>query len=154
MFALTYKLYLSIFLELDLFDMIQTGDQYHHTFSFSQKDVERFAEVTGDNNPLHLDAAYAEKTIFKQPIMHGFLGSSIFSKVFGTLFPGQGTIYLKQSMEFLRPMLANIEYEAVFTVITVNREKHTAEVETVIREKDTEKVTTRGAATIMHREKL
>src|ERR1039458_7001087 len=84
--------------------MIEKGQVYKYAFSFTQKDVENFAKVTGDNNPIHLDNAYAAQTVFKKPIMHGFLGASIFSKVFGTLFPGEGTIYMKQSMAFVKPM--------------------------------------------------
>ena len=72
------------------------GLSYEHEFSFSQDSVKRFAEVTGDNNPIHLDSVYAATTPFKKPIMHGFLSGSIFSKVFGTIYPGEGTIYLKQ----------------------------------------------------------
>ena len=77
--------------------MIKTGDTYSHEFQFSQEEVNQFAQVTGDKNPVHTDAAYAATTMFKKPIMHGMLSASLFSKVFGTLFPGEGTIYLKQS---------------------------------------------------------
>src|SRR6478752_7093968 len=94
---------------------VENGAVYTHGFSFSQEEVNRFAEVTGDCNPIHLDESYAASTAFKRPIMHGFLGGSIFSKVFGTLFPGEGTIYLKQSMSFVKPMYTDTAYEAVFT---------------------------------------
>jgi acyl dehydratase len=77
--------------------MIQKGETYSHEFKFTQNEVNQFAEVTGDKNPVHTDAEYAAKTMFKRPIMHGMLSASLFSKVFGTLFPGEGTIYLKQS---------------------------------------------------------
>jgi acyl dehydratase len=134
--------------------MIQIKDTYSYTFKFSQVDVQRFAEVTGDRNPLHLDAEYASKTIFKQPIMHGFLGGSVFSKVFGMLFPGEGTIYLKQSMEFLRPMLVDTDYEATFEVKEIDREKHRAIISTSIKDKNTQKETLRGEAQVMHPQKL
>ena len=74
--------------------MVKLDSQFEHLFSFTQKDVEAFAKVTGDNNPVHLDESYAAKTMFKRPIMHGMLGATVFSKVFGTMFPGEGTIYL------------------------------------------------------------
>ena len=96
--------------------MIQLNETYKHDFSFSQEDIIKFAEVTGDKNPVHLDANYAATTMFKVPIMHGMLGASLFSKVFGTLFPGEGTIYLKQSLSFMKPMFVDTAYEAVFTV--------------------------------------
>lgn len=130
--------------------MIEVNDIYQHDFSFSQDEVAQFAEVTGDKNPIHLDATYASKTMFKQRIMHGFLGSSIFSKVFGTLFPGEGTIYMSQSMKFMAPMFVDTEYEAVFTVTEVNKEKHRAKVSTEIKDKASGKVTITGEASVMN----
>lgn len=134
--------------------MIEAGTTYNHTFRFTQKEVELFAQVTGDKNPVHLDADYAAKTMFKRPIMHGFLGGSVFSKVFGTLFPGQGTIYLKQSMAFMRPMFVDTDYEVKMTVKEVNKEKHRATVETVIADKATGDVVINGEATVMNVEKI
>lgn len=127
---------------------------HKHAFRFSQADVEAFARVTGDNNPLHLDADFAAQTPFKRPIIHGMLGASIFTKVLGTEFPGYGSIYLSQTTEFLRPMFVDTDYEATFTVQTINPEKHVAEILGEIRDKQTGKVTTRGIATLMHREKI
>ncbi|GAB4145650.1 MAG: MaoC family dehydratase [Bacteroidia bacterium] len=133
---------------------IEAGTVYKHAFRFTQKDVEDFARVTGDNNPVHLDAEYASKTMFKRPIMHGFLGGSIFSKIFGTLFPGEGTIYLKQSMTFMRPMYVETDYEARMTVKEVNKEKHRAVVETVIVDAKTEEAVISGEATVMNVNKI
>src|ERR1700741_2404433 len=106
------------------------NEVFTHEFQFSQEEVNRFAEVTGDRNPVHLDPAYAATTIFKRPIMHGMLGASLFSKVFGTLFPGEGTIYLKQSLTFMKPMFVDTPYEAVFTVKELIKEKNRAIIET------------------------
>ncbi len=134
--------------------MIDQGTTYNHTFRFTQQEVELFAQVTGDKNPVHLDASYAAKTMFKVPIMHGFLGGSVFSKVFGTLFPGEGTIYLKQSMAFMRPMFVETDYEVRMNVKEVNKEKHRAIVETVIVDKTTGDVVINGEATVMNVEKI
>ena len=87
--------------------MIKTGDKYRHEVTYTQEGVIAFAEITGDKNPIHLDPEFAAKTPFGRPIVHGFLSASVFSKVFGMLFPGQGTIYT-----------------AEFEVIDVNTEKH------------------------------
>jgi acyl dehydratase len=95
---------------------MEQGQTYIHEFSFSQQEINQFAALTGDNNPLHLDAEYAARTAFRKPIMHGFLGGSIFSKVLGTIFPGEGSIYLKQTMEFVNPMFVDVPYQAIFTV--------------------------------------
>lgn len=105
---------------------------FEYEFSFTQDDVDRFAEVTGDYNPIHLDKNYAEKTLFKQRIIHGFLAGSVFSKVFGTMFLGEGTIYLKQEMKFVSPMYTDKKYKAVFKIIEINKEKGKAIVETTI----------------------
>ena len=130
--------------------MIEQGQVYTHSFSFTQQDVEKFAAVTGDNNPIHLDNAYAAQTVFKRPIMHGFLGGSIFSKVFGTLFPGEGTIYLKQSMAFVKPMYVGTNYDAVFTVREIIKEKNRAIIDTIISEASTGDATIKGEATVMN----
>ncbi len=134
--------------------MMKTGDVYLHEFSFSQEEVNRFAEVTGDRNPVHLDETYAAKTMFKRPILHGMLGASLFSKVFGTLFPGEGTIYLKQSLNFLKPMYAGTVYVAEFTVKEVIAGKNRAIIETLIREKASTFVCTSGEALVMNTEKI
>ncbi|WP_247233581.1 MaoC family dehydratase [Telluribacter sp. SYSU D00476] len=127
---------------------------FSHAFRFTQTDVEEFARVTGDNNPLHLDAEFAATTAFKRPIIHGMLGASVFTKVLGTQFPGYGSVYLKQTLEFMRPMFVETDYEAVFTIIGINPDKHTAEISTEIFDAVTRKLTTKGVATLMHREKF
>ncbi|MDY0200227.1 MAG: MaoC family dehydratase [Bacteroidales bacterium] len=104
--------------------MIKQGDTYTHSVKFTQADVVKFAEVTGDFNPIHLDQEYASKTMFKKPIVHGFLSGAVFSMVFGTLFPGEGTIYLSQEMKFFAPVFVEVQYEARFEVTEVNTEKH------------------------------
>jgi acyl dehydratase len=134
--------------------MIENGNVYTHEFRFSQEEVNRFAEVTGDKNPVHTDADYAARTMFKRPIMHGMLGASLFSKVFGTLFPGEGTIYLKQSLSFLKPMYVETDYEAVFTVKEVIKDKNRAIIETLIKDKASQLVCTSGEAVVMNIEKI
>ena len=93
------------------------GEQFEHSFRFTQADVVKFADVTGDYNPVHLDEAYAATTPFKKPILHGFLSGSVFSKVFATIFPGPGSIYMSQTMVFKRPMYVDQDYVATFTIV-------------------------------------
>ena len=133
--------------------MINIGDTFEHAFSFTQEDVISFAKVTGDNNPVHLDEVYAASTIFKRPIIHGMLGATVFSKVFGTMFPGEGTIYLNQNLQFLRPMLVNTNYTAHFEVLEIDREKHRAKINTSVLNEDGKKVVD-GSAILMHTEKF
>ncbi len=133
---------------------MQINDTHSHAFRFSQADVDAFARVTGDNNPLHLDAEFAAQTPFKRPIIHGMLGASIFTKVLGTEFPGYGSVYLGQTLEFLRPMFVDTDYEVTFTVQAIDAEKHIANILGEIRDGQTKKITTKGVATLMHREKI
>lgn len=132
---------------------MEINDVYTHEFQFSQEDVNQFAKVTGDNNPVHTNPEYAAKTMFKRPIMHGMLSASLFSKVFGTLFPGEGTIYLKQSLNFLKPMYVDTAYDAIFTVKEVIKDKNRAVIETVIRNKEGLTCTS-GEAVILNVDKI
>jgi len=118
-------------------------------FSFSQTDVENYAKLSGDNNPIHLDEKYASNTVFKKRIMHGFLGASIFSRIFGTLYPGEGTIYLKQDLNFMAPMFAEETYTAIVEVDKINHLKARAIVKTYILDKS-QKVVIKGEALIQN----
>lgn len=133
---------------------MEQGQIYTETFSFTQDEVKQFAQISGDHNPLHLDNEYAAKTVFGKPIIHGVLGASIFSKILGMKFPGEGTVYLKQEMSFKRPMYVGVEYQAVLTVKEINKERHQAVIETKIIEKESGKTNLIGEAGIMNKEKI
>ncbi|NOU47427.1 MAG: MaoC family dehydratase [Bacteroidales bacterium] len=107
---------------------IEVGEKYFHQISFSQNDVIKFAELTNDTNPIHLDEEYASKSIFKKTIVPGFLSGAVFSKVFGTLFPGIGTIYLYQEMKFKKPVFVNENYLAEFEVLEIDKIKNRATI--------------------------
>lgn len=109
---------------------INVGDTFQRTFWYTQEEVEMFAEVTGDHNPIHLDEEYAKESIFGRRVLHGMLSASIFSRIFGTIWPGEGTIYLSQSLEFMAPMYTGITYIASCTVMSVERDK--AEIRTEV----------------------
>ena len=135
-------------------ELMKEGDGFRHIFNYSQETVEKFAKITGDDNPLHLDADYAAGTVFKRPIIHGMLGAGVFSKVLGTIFPGRGTIYMQQEIKFLRPIYAGTDYEAVFKILSVNRKRHSAVIETKIVNVQTGKRCTDGQAEVMNVERL
>lgn len=128
---------------------IITGDRFEYDFSFNQEDVIKFSDASGDFNPIHLDNEYAKNTIFKRTIIHGFLGGSVFSKVFGTLFPGNGTIYLKQDLSFYKPMFTLKKYIATFEVVSVDVLKNRAVVKTIILD-DKSEIVIKGEALIKH----
>jgi len=102
---------------------IEVGEKFEFKHTFKQEDVNTFAKITGDDNPIHIDPEFAARSIFKKPIVHGFLSGAIFSKVFGTIFPGNGTIYLYQNMKFLKPVFVDQEYIASFIVKEINFDK-------------------------------
>lgn len=134
-------------------EKIKLGETFVENIRFTQERVNQFAECTGDNNPIHLDKEYAEKTPFKKPIVHGFFAGSVFSKVFGTQWPGEGTIYMFQEMAFLAPIFVEEDYIAKFEVIEVNEEKHRGLIKTTLETKDG-KITIRGQAKLMHIERF
>jgi 3-hydroxybutyryl-CoA dehydratase len=89
----------------------------------SVADIEAFAAVSGDHNPVHLDDAYAQTTPFKGRIAHGMLGASFISTVLASKLPGPGTVYLGQTLTFKRPVRPGDTLSARVTVTEVRREK-------------------------------
>lgn len=129
-------------LELDV------GDFEEYTKVLTEKDVVLFSEVSGDNNPVHLDEAYASTTRFKHRIVHGHLVASLFSALLGTKLPGQGSIYLGQTIKYLKPVYLNDEIRAVVTVVECDKEKNRVKLETNAYNQNNEMVIT-GMAEIM-----
>jgi len=94
----------SEFLENHPFAEIRVGDSASLVRKVTNRDIQLFAAVSGDVNPAHVDALYAKSSHFHEIIAHGMLGASLISTVLGTRFPGPGTIYLGQSLKFLKPV--------------------------------------------------
>lgn len=115
---------------------INIGHTFNFPFSFSQEQVSTFAALTGDTNPLHSNETFAKSTIYGRTILPGFLGGSIFSKVFGTIYPGTGTIYLKQDMKFLKPLYPNEPYVSVYEILSFDPIKKRIVVKTSIVDKE------------------
>ena len=86
------------------FEDLEVGMEASYVRSVSDEDIVLFAQLTGDNNPLHLDADYAAGTMFKERIAHGMLTASYLSTIFGTRLPGPGCIYVSQSLSFRGPV--------------------------------------------------
>ncbi|MFY9512987.1 MAG: SDR family NAD(P)-dependent oxidoreductase, partial [Rubrivivax sp.] len=86
------------------FDSVNEGDTRSLTKAIGEADIRRFVELTGDDNPLHVDAAYAAQTPFKEIVVHGMLGASFISTVIGTQLPGPGALWVSQTMEFHLPV--------------------------------------------------
>ena len=93
----------------------------------TDRDIEQFAEISTDHNPVHLDDEYARDTIFEGRIAHGMLTAGLVSAVIGEQLPGHGTIYMSQSLKFLAPVrpgdLVHAEVKVVDMVIDKRRVK-------------------------------
>lgn len=133
--------------------MLTQGDRYEKKFSFSQEQVNDFAELSGDKNPLHIDPQYAAESSFGKTIVHGVLTISIFSQIIGMEFPGAGTIYLGQELEFKRPVYVGEEYTAVLEVIETIEGKHIAAIKTHIVD-GRNKITLQGIARVKNRDQI
>ncbi|MBT3314591.1 MAG: MaoC family dehydratase [Anaerolineae bacterium] len=116
--------------------MIKVGDSASITKSFSDEDVRKFAEISGDKNPVHLDDEYAAQTQFKKRLVHGMLATSLISAILGTELPGEGSIYLGQSISFRAPVFIGDTVTATVTVIKVREDKPIITLETVCKNQD------------------
>lgn len=83
---------------------LSVGQSANHTHLVTAGDIDAFAALTGDDNPVHLDEAYAATTRFGGRIAHGMLGAGYISAVLGAKLPGPGAIYLSQTLRFRRPV--------------------------------------------------
>jgi 3-hydroxybutyryl-CoA dehydratase len=96
----------------------------------TDRDIELFAEVSTDRNPVHLDDAYALDTIFEGRIAHGMLTAGLISAVIGEQLPGHGTVYLSQSLKFIAPVRPGDMVRAVVTVSDIDYGKRRVTLET------------------------
>lgn len=99
---------------------IKVGDCVEKIFSVSDGKVKVFAEISTDDNPLHLDDEYANKTLFKRRIAHGMLIGSFISAVIAKDLPGPGSIYLEQSLKFTRPVFIGSWVKVIVTVTEIS----------------------------------
>ena len=97
----------------------------------TEADIVAFAAVTGDTNPVHLDADYAATTSFGERIAHGMLSAGHISAVMGTVLPGPGAVYLSQTLAFKRPMKIGAEVTAKVTITAIDQAKGRVTLATV-----------------------
>jgi len=99
---------------------IAPGMSASMTHVVTDEDVRKFADVSGDHNPVHLDEDYAQKSRFGRRIAHGLFGASFFSALFGTRLPGRGCVYAAQNLKFRRPVYIGDTVTATVTVLSVD----------------------------------
>jgi phosphotransacetylase/acyl dehydratase len=147
------------YLETDMienrtFDQLAIGDTAQIVRTFTQDDIELFANVSGDVNPAHLDHGYADATMFHGVIAHGMLGGSLFSTILGTLLPGPGTIYLGQDLRFRRPVKPGDTLTAKVTVRETHADKKRVVLDCVCTNQDGKDVISGTAEVIAPTEKV
>lgn len=114
------------------FEAINTGDSQTITKHIAEADVRKFVEMTGDDNPLHVDRAYAETTPFKDIVVHGMLGASFISTVIGTKLPGTGALWVSQNLDFLLPVRLGDMLTITATVLKKHDRERLLELDTRI----------------------
>ncbi len=102
------------------------------TRTITAKDVETFASLSGDQNPLHMDDEFAARTEFSQRVVHGFLHASLLSTLVGMKIPGREALYLSQTIEFTSPVFIGDTVEARGTITHVDKVTRTITMDTVI----------------------
>ena len=132
---------------------MKIGDVRSYQRVISKEDVLKFGELTKDMNKAHFDEIYTKQTIFKKPIIHGMLLGSLFSKVFGLEYPGEGTIYCSQTLKFLKPAYPEEVLNVVITVKDILLEKNRVFFSTEIFNEQNELILT-GEAMLMPRKEV
>jgi len=114
------------------FDAVKEGDQQSLVKQITEADIRRFVELTGDDNPLHVDADYAAETSFKEIVVHGMLGASFISTVIGTKLPGPGALWVSQAMDFNLPVRLGDTLTVTCTVLKKHARDRLLELDTRI----------------------
>jgi len=109
---------------------LEIGMVRHLTKEITDLDIELFAQVSTDRNPVHLDDAYAMDTIFEGRIAHGMLTAGLISAVIGEQLPGHGTVYLGQSLKFLAPVRPGDTVRAEVEVMAIDYAKRRVTLDT------------------------
>ncbi|WP_304619023.1 MaoC family dehydratase [Paracoccus sediminilitoris] len=102
---------------------LEVGMSRHLQKQITDQDIQMFATVSTDHNPVHLDDDYAQDTIFEGRIAHGMLTAGLISAVIGEQLPGHGTVYLGQTLKFLAPVRPGDMVRAEVTVETIDHSK-------------------------------
>lgn len=129
-------------------DRIEVGQSFEKSFAMNQERVRAYAQATGDNNPIHLDPEAGAKSIFGRRVAQGMLTAGLISGVLGTRFPGPGTIYLSQSVKFLKPVFMGDVVTVRLAVREVTAAKNRIRVQTTCLNQDGQEVLT-GEALVM-----
>jgi 3-hydroxybutyryl-CoA dehydratase len=126
---------------------LAVGQSAERRFAVTDAAVRAFADVSGDHNPVHLDDAYAARTIFRGRVAHGILLGGYISAVLANQLPGPGSIYLSQTLDFDHPVRIGEEVLVRVTVISLDDKSRHAVLSTICTVGET--VVARGEATVI-----
>lgn len=115
------------------FNELHIGQEYRKSFHVTEEKGRAFADISQDYNLLHLDEEYAKKTMFKGKIAHGMLIASFISGVLGNDFPGAGTVYLGQELQFVRPVRYGDEISVIVKVVDMDGETKKIKLSTICK---------------------
>ncbi len=110
---------------------IKVGDKASLSRVFTEKDVIKYSEISTDTNPIHLDEGYASSTVFGKRIVHGMLVASMFSALIGVELPGEGSIYLGQSLSFKAPVSIGDQVTASVEIVRIRDDKPIVTLRTI-----------------------
>ncbi|MFN6956135.1 MAG: MaoC family dehydratase [Acetobacteraceae bacterium] len=113
------------------FEDLSVGQSASFGKTITEADILLFAAVSGDTNPVHINAEFAAGTMFKERIAHGMLSAGLISTVLGTRLPGPGTIYLSQTLKFRAPVRIGDTVTATATVASLDAAKKRATLTTI-----------------------
>jgi acyl dehydratase len=102
---------------------LKVGNRASLSKAFTEKDVIQFANISTDTNPIHLDKNFAADSVFGQRVVHGMLIASLFSALVGVKLPGEGTIYLGQSLNFKAPVFIGEQVTASVEILKIREDK-------------------------------
>lgn len=129
----------------------KVGDVFTHDIMYTQEQVNLYAQISGDTNPLHINEQAGKDSMFGRNIIHGHFSASVFTKIFGVLYFADGHVYMKQSCTFLKPMFVDTPYQAVITVKEIFPEKNRVLYETKVIDPATGADTIVGEALLMNK---
>lgn len=132
---------------------INIGDKATLEHKITQADIEKFVDLTGDDNKLHIDKDYAARTQFKKPVVHGMLGASFISTIIGTQLPGDGALWFSQTLEFLLPVRVGDQITVNAEVVKKNDRENVVELNVEIVNQNRQ-VVTRGQSKVKVIEQL
>lgn len=130
------------------YEDIAIGDKASLSKVITDDDIQKFADVSMDRNPIHLDEEFAANSMFKKRIAHGVISAGLISAVIGTKLPGINTIYMGQTLKFVAPVFIGDELTAEVEVTKKRDDKHIITLQTTVKNQDGKDVTT-GEAVVL-----